>query len=74
MRFFRFRGDPRNGDGPEEITAFGLTFGRGEPTGVESDAIANTLAANSHFQEMVRDDPPDDEAAPRRRGRPPKQQ
>ncbi len=56
MRHFRFKGDPkRNGDGPATITAYGLEFDRDIPTPVADEAIARKLAANSHFQEMVRD-------------------
>lgn len=47
---FVFVGDAK-GHGPDEITAFGLTFAKnGAPTPVENAAVAKKLAANGHFK------------------------
>lgn len=47
---FTFVGD-KDGHGPDEITAYGLTFKKnGKPVEVNDERILKKLAGNSHFK------------------------
>lgn len=51
MAVFKFIGNGKSD--PESVTAFGVTFRRGEETGVEGGAAIAKLRGNSHFEEVT---------------------
>ena len=53
---FRFIGDA-DGDGPEVLTAFGLSFPKGQPVEVTDAAIQAKLEGNSHFERVATKEP-----------------
>jgi len=46
---FRFIGDA-NGDGPDSVKLFGLSFTKGEPVEVSDPHAVAKLQGNSHFE------------------------
>ncbi len=48
---FRYVGDPRNdGEGPDQVTIWGVTFPKGGDVTVTDEWLAERLAGNSHFE------------------------
>lgn len=55
MALYRFIGD--DGDGPEIMVAFGLTFPKGEAVRVADEKTIFKLSGNSHFEKVTAPEP-----------------